>query len=247
MNEYIYGKNAVIMALQQGFPIEKVFLSPSLKDYEFFVGFVKEKSPNTVIEPMPRYIIERKAHHIRSGGICALLPNISPFNSVMTLITTLESHSEKPLIVVLDEIQDPHNFGAIIRSVYGAGFHGVVYQKRRQVGVTAVVASTSAGTCFKIPLCEVTNVARTLVELKKSGYWIYGTDSEANVSLYNAEFVLPLAVILGSEGYGMKRIVRSHCDEIVSIPLSGGLESLNASVAAGVILFEIKRRLTKNG
>ena len=247
MDKYIFGKNAVITAVQQGIPLKKIFISSSIKDYENVFRSIREKNPHSIIETVPKERIEKEAHGIRTGGICALLPEISLHTSVKSLISFLMTRARSPLIVVLDEIQDPHNFGAIIRSVYGAGFDGVVFQKRRQVGVTAVVASTSAGTCFSLPLCEVTNIVRALSELQKSGFWIYGTDSKGSISIYNVVLNTPLAVVIGSEGAGIKRIVRSYCNEIISIPLSGGLESLNASVAAAVVLFEIKRRLTTKG
>ena len=243
MREYIFGNNAILEAIKMGMPIKKVFLSPTLKDFAKLSETFVRLAPEIEIEQLSRRKMESLAGGIRTGGICAVLQDSEPLKSVDTLVAAIKQKTETPLIAALDEIQDPHNFGAIIRSALGAGFHGIVYQKRRQAGITGVVAATSAGACFRIPLCQVVNLSRTLSRLKRLGFWIYGTDKEEGVSLYDVSFNAPLALVIGSEGKGMRRLVRSTCDEIVSIQLHSQLDSLNASVAAGIIMFEIIRQV----
>ena len=243
---YIFGRNAVLEALEMQMPVKKVILSSTLKEFAKLSETVQRFAPHIQIERVPKRSIESLAGEIRSGGVCAVLQDVKPFTSIESMVSKLKNRHELPFLIAVDEIQDPRNFGAIIRSAVGAGFHGVVYQKRRQVNITGAVAAASAGAYFKISLCEVVNIPRTLKQLKHHGFWIYGTDSGNYVSLYDVSFNIPLVLVIGSEGKGIRRLVRDSCDEIITIPLHSSLESLNASVASAVIMFEIMRRMVHN-
>ena len=243
MPEYLFGRNAVLEALNMGLPVKKIFLSPTIKDYAKLSETIQQLSPDTEIEQLSRRKMDSTAGGIRTGGISAILQDIKRLTSIDSLLSIVKKQPVPPLLAALDEIYDPRNFGAIIRSAVGAGFHGIVYQKRRQAGITGAVAATSAGACFKIPLCEVVNLPRAITKLKNSGFWIYGTGVANCTSLYKVQFNTPLVIVIGSENKGMRRLVRTMCDEIITIPLQSGLESLNASVAAGIIMFEIKRQI----
>lgn len=242
MSELIFGKNAVLEAFKAGLPVKRVIVSRTLKEFDRFTEAILQLSPGIKIEITQRKNLDILSKGSRSGGVCAELPAIKPYSSLDKFLSAIKRKTEHPLLVALDEIHDPHNFGAIVRTTLGAGFNGVIYQKRRQVGITGVVVSTSAGACFKIPLCEVVNLPRTLENLKRSGFWVYGTDSKQSNSLYKSRLNRPIVIVIGSEGKGLRKLVRSKCDEVISIPLSSELESLNASVAAGIVLFEVVRQ-----
>lgn len=152
------------------------------------------------------------------------------------------------MVLVLDSIQDPHNLGAIIRTAACAGVNGVIIPRDKAVGVTSTVEKVSAGAVETVPVVQVTNIAQTLERLKEEGFWTYGTAGEAGTSIYRQDFAGKIAIVIGSEGEGLRPLVRRHCDHLVSIPLAGGVASLNASVAAGVVLFEaLRQRTTAEG
>ncbi len=163
------------------------------------------------------------------------------------LADILEKHTvqQDGLLLVLDGVQDPHNLGALIRSAACAGAQAVIIPKDRAVGVTAVVEKASAGAIETIPVVEVTNVAQTLEELKQAGFWIYGADGESPLSIFDQKLSGAVALVIGSEGEGIRPLVRKKCDFLVSIPLQGGVNSLNASVAGGIMLFEVVRQRNK--
>ena len=149
---------------------------------------------------------------------------------------------ENPLLVVCDEISDPHNLGAILRTAECAGAHGVIIPKRRSAGLTAIVAKTSAGAVSYMPVARVANIPSLLKDLKKQGVWVFGTAADGNTTLYNADLKGPAAIVIGSEGSGMSRLVAENCDFLVSIPMKGKITSLNASAAAAILLYEAVRQ-----
>ena len=153
-----------------------------------------------------------------------------------------EKSGEPPFVVVLDEIEDPHNLGAIIRTAECAGVHGIIISKRRAVGITAVVAKTSAGAIEHIPVVKVTNIANAIEELKEKGLWIYGADMDGENFHYEQNMIGPIGLVVGSEGRGISKIVKSKCDFIVRVPMKGKVNSLNASVASAVMIYEIVRQ-----
>ena len=161
---------------------------------------------------------------------------------VMDATLQLVRKGEAPLLVVCDEISDPHNLGAILRTAECAGAHGVIIPKRRSAGLTAIVAKTSAGAVSYIPVARVPNIPALLKDLKKQGVWVFGTAADGNTTLYNADLKGPAAIIIGSEGTGMTRLAAENCDFLVSIPMKGKISSLNASAAAAILLYEAVRQ-----
>ena len=170
-----------------------------------------------------------------------------PYATLEELFAAAEGRGEPPLFVLCDGIEDPHNLGAIIRSADAAGAHGVIIPKRRAAGLTAVAARASAGALEHIPVHRATNLAAALDALKGKGVWVFGAEADGTVSLYEADFAGPAALVIGSEGAGLSRLIREKCDFIVSIPMRGRVNSLNASNAAAVLLFEAVRRRLHGG
>ena len=164
------------------------------------------------------------------------------YASLEDLFAAAEAKSEAPFLVLCDGVEDPHNLGAIIRTAETAGADGVIIPKRRSAGLTAIVGKTSAGAVSYMPVARVSNLPATLEELKKKGIWVYGTAAEGATSLYEADLKGPAAIVIGSEGSGMGRLVREKCDFLVSIPMKGHISSLNASAAAAILLYEAVRR-----
>ena len=162
--------------------------------------------------------------------------------SLEDILENAKSRGEAPLIILCDELTDPNNLGAILRTAECAGAHGVVIPKRRSVGLTAVVAKTSAGAVEHMPVARVSNLVSAMEQLKKAGVWIYGTDAAGKTDLYHADLKGPAAIVIGSEGYGMSRLVAERCDVLLSIPMKGKINSLNAASAAAVMLYEAVRQ-----
>ena len=178
--------------------------------------------------------------HAHQGVIA--LAAMREYVSVQSLLSAAAAKGEPALLVVCDEISDPHNLGAILRTAECAGAHGVIIPKRRSAGLTAIVGKTSAGAVSYMPVARVANLPATLEELKKKGVWVYGTAAEGTTSLYDADLKGPAAIVIGSEGSGIGRLVREKCDFLVSIPMKGHISSLNASAAAAILLYEAVRR-----
>ena len=164
------------------------------------------------------------------------------YATVEEILALAEQRGQAPLLVICDELSDPHNLGAILRTAECAGAHGLIIPKRRSVGLTAVVAKTSAGALEYLPVARVSNIVNTIRELKERGLWIYGTAADADSSLYRTNLTGPAAIVIGNEGEGMSRLVRESCDVLVSIPMKGKISSLNASAAAAVMLYEALRQ-----
>ena len=178
--------------------------------------------------------------HAHQGVIAVAA--VREYASVEDILAAAKAKGEAPLVVICDDLTDPHNLGAVIRTAECAGAHGVVIPKRRSAGLTAVVAKTSAGAVSHLPVARVANLASLLERLKKEGLWIFGAAAEAATPLYDADLKGPAAIVIGSEGSGMSRLVAERCDVLVSIPLRGKLNSLNASAAAAVLLYEAVRQ-----
>jgi 23S rRNA (guanosine2251-2'-O)-methyltransferase len=182
----------------------------------------------------------KKTEQESSQGIAARI--VFPFVSLDVLLNSLEEASKPPLLIALDSIQDPHNIGAIIRSAVAAGANGIIIPKDRSATITATVIKVSAGAVFHLPICRVTNLVNCLNVLKKAGIWIFGAMKEGAKHVYDVDLTVPACLVIGSEGKGLRPFVAENCDLHISIPMQGRLDSLNASVAAGVILFETARQ-----
>ena len=237
----IEGRNAVIEALRSGETIDKIYLAKGETDKT--LGHIASRAREkgiVVVEADRRKLDGMSRTHAHQGVIA--LAAMREYVSVQSLLDAAAEKGEAPLLVVCDEISDPHNLGAILRTAECAGAHGVIIPKRRSAGLTAIVGKTSAGAVSYMPVARVSNLPATLEELKKKGVWVYGTAAEGTTSLYDADLKGPAAIVIGSEGSGMGRLVREKCDFLVSIPMKGHISSLNASAAAAILLYEAVRR-----
>ncbi len=233
----IYGKNAVIEALQEGHA-ERIFVAHGVQP-----GTVKQlqslaRKVDAGFELVPRAQLDQTLKTTRHQGIAAELPDLQ-YAEPDAPFKLAEKRQEKPLLVLLDQITDPHNYGAIIRSAEVLGAHGVVTEERRSAPLSAVVAKTSAGASSHLPLVQVKNLPRYMDEIKARGVWLYGASGEATQRPEQIDWDRPAALLIGSEGTGMRRLVRDKCDELIAIPMRGKVASLNASVAAGILLYSV--------
>ena len=237
----IEGRNAVIEALRVGTAIDKIYLAKGETDKT--LGHIASKARDAgivVVEADRRKLDGMSRTHAHQGVIA--LAAVREYATVESILAAAAEKGEPPLLVVCDEISDPHNLGAILRTAVCAGAHGVIIPKRRSAGLTAVVAKTSAGAVSYIPVARVANIPSLLKELKKQGIWVFGTAADGTTDLYGADLKDPAAIVIGSEGSGMTRLVSESCDFLVSIPMKGHISSLNASAAAAILLYEAVRQ-----
>ncbi len=237
----IEGRNAVTEALQAGAPIDKLYLAKGETDHTLArIAARAKKAGIVVVEADRRKLDAMSATHSHQGVIAVAAAQA--YATVDEILEAAQARGEKPLVVVCDEISDPHNLGAIIRTAECAGAHGVIIPKRRSAGLTAVVAKASAGAVSYMPVARVPNIPALLKDLQQRGLWIFGTAVEGDVSLYQADLKGAAAIVIGSEGDGMSRLARENCDFLVSIPMRGHISSLNASAAAAILLYEALRQ-----
>ena len=237
----IEGRNAVIEALRAGVAIDKIFLMKGETDSALghIASAAREKGV-VVVDADRRKLDGMSRTHSHQGVIA--LAAVREYASVDDILEAARAKGEPPLIVVCDELSDPHNLGAVIRTAECAGAHGVIIPKRRSAGLTAVVAKTSAGAVSHVPVARVPNIPALLKDLKKQGVWVFGTAADGTTALYDADLKGPAAIVIGSEGDGMGRLVAETCDFKVRIPMRGKLNSLNASAAAAILLYEAVRQ-----
>lgn len=237
----IEGRNAVIEALRAGVTIDKIYLQKGETDKTLgHIASTARAAGVVVVEADKRKLDFMSRTHAHQGVIA--LAAVREYVSVEQILKIAVDKGENPLLVVCDEISDPHNLGAIIRTAYCAGAHGVIIPKRRSAGLTSVVAKTSAGAVAHMPVARVPNIPTLLKDLKKQGVWVFGTAAGGTTSLYEADLKGPAAIVIGSEGEGMTRLAEENCDFLVSIPMKGDLNSLNASAAAAILLYEAVRQ-----
>ena len=237
----IEGRNAVIEALRAGTAIDKIYLQKGETDRTLGHVASKARAAGIVVVEADRRKLDAMSRTHAHQGVIALSA-VREYAGVEDILRAAADRGEPPLVVVCDEISDPQNLGAIIRTAECAGAHGVIIPKRRSAGLTAVVAKTSAGAVSYLPVARVPNIPALLKNLKKRGLWVFGAAAEGAVPLYEADLRVPAAVVIGSEGDGMGRLVRESCDLLVSIPMRGRISSLNASAAAAVLLYEALRQ-----
>ena len=237
----IEGRNALTEALKSGRAIDKVYVADGSTDRSLARLTALAKEAGAVIVPTDRRKLDQMSPTGAHQGVIAAVA-AHEYATVDEILELAASRGEPPLIVICDELSDPHNLGAILRTAECAGAHGVVIPKRRSVGLTAVVAKSSAGAVEYLPVARVANVAGVIRELKEKGVWVYGTAADAENELYRTDLTGPAAIVIGSEGEGMSRLVRESCDVLVSIPMKGRISSLNASAAAAVLLYEALRQ-----
>ena len=237
----IEGRNAVIEALRAGTAIDKIYLAKG--DTDSALGHIANTARANgvvVVNADRRKLDEMSRTHAHQGVIAVAA--VREYASIEDIFQRAEEQGEAPLIVLCDELSDPHNLGAVIRTAECAGAHGVVIPKRRSAGLTAIVAKTSAGAVSHIPVARVPNLTALMKELQKRGVWIFGAEMNGTTSLYEADLKGPAAIVIGSEGSGMSRLVAETCDFTVSIPMKGKINSLNASAAAAILLYEAVRQ-----
>ena len=237
----IEGRNAVIEALRAGTAIDKIYLQKGETDKTLGHIASKARSAGAVVVEADRRKLDTMSRTHAHQGVIAL-SSVREYATVEDILRSAETRGEAPLLVVCDELSDPHNLGAVIRTAECAGAHGVIIPKRRSAGLTAVVAKTSAGAVSYLPVARVPNIPSLLKDLQKRGLWIFGTAAGGTTALYDADLRSPAAIVIGSEGDGMGRLVREGCDFLVSIPMKGRISSLNASAAAAILLYEALRQ-----
>ena len=237
----IEGRNAVIEALRTEASIDKIFIQKGEVDKTLGHIASKARAAGIVVVEADRRKLDGMSRTHAHQGVIALAA-VREYVSVDDILADAAAKNESPLIVVCDEISDPHNLGAIIRTAYCAGAHGVVIPKRRSAGLTSVVAKTSAGAVSHMKVARVPNIPSLLKDLKKQGVWVFGTAANGTTGLYAADLKGAAAIVIGSEGDGMTRLAAENCDFLVSIPMKGDLNSLNASASAAILLYEAVRQ-----
>lgn len=236
----IEGRNAVLEAFRAGKTIDKLFVLDGCQDGPIKSILREAKKTDAIINFVEKERLDRLSKTGHHQGVVAQAAAYE-YAEVDDILEAARRKEEPPFIFILDEIEDPHNLGAIIRTANLAGAHGVIIPKRRAVGLTATVAKTSAGAINYTPVAKVTNIAKTIEELKKQGLWFVCADMDGT-SMYKLDLKGPIGLVIGNEGSGVSRLVKEKCDFVASIPMKGDIDSLNASVAAGVLAYEIVRQ-----
>ena len=239
--DMIEGRNALTEALKSGRTIDKVFVAAGDTDKALARLSAMAKEAGAVVVATDRRKLDQMSPTGAHQGIMAQVA-AHEYATVEQILQRAADRGEAPLIVLCEELTDPHNLGAILRTAECAGAHGVIIPKRRSVGLTAVVSKTSAGAVEYMPVARVSNMVNTIKELKKQGVWVYGTAAEGSAPLYRTDLTGPAAIVIGNEGQGMSRLVAESCDVLVSIPMKGQISSLNASAAAAILLYEAVRQ-----
>ena len=237
----IEGRNAVIEALRTQTNIDKIYIQRGETDKTLGHIASKARAAGIVVVEADRRKLDGMSRTHAHQGVIALSA-VREYVSLEDILADAAAKGEQPLLVVCDEISDPHNLGAIIRTAYCAGAHGVIIPKRRSAGLTSIVAKTSAGAVSHMKVARVPNIPALLKDLKKQGIWVFGTAADGTTGLYQADLKGPAAIVIGSEGDGMTRLAAENCDFLVSIPMKGDLNSLNASASAAILLYEAVRQ-----
>ncbi|MBM7555107.1 23S rRNA (guanosine(2251)-2'-O)-methyltransferase RlmB [Thalassobacillus pellis] len=238
--EWIIGKNPVMEALKSGRAINKILISEQLQHQAFQKIQQLAKENGAAVQKVPKKKIDQQVEGNHQGVAASVAAYT--YSTLDDLFAKSEEKGEAPFYLILDEISDPHNLGSILRTADAAGAHGVIIPKRRSVGLTATVAKTSTGAIEYIPVARVTNISRTIDELKERHVWVVGTDADGTEDFRQLDGSMALALVIGSEGKGMSRIVKEKCDWTVQLPMKGKVTSLNASVAASLLMYEVYRK-----
>lgn len=235
------GRNALTEALRSGRTVDKVFIAAGEIDRGLQRLAAEAKDAGAVVVPVDRRKLDAMSTTHSHQGVIALVA-AHEYATIDDILEEAAARGETALIVICDELSDPHNLGAIMRSAECAGAHGVIIPKRRSVGLTATVAKASAGAVEYMKVARVTNINNAINELKEKGVWVFGTAAEGSVPMYKADLTGPAAIVIGNEGDGMSPLVRKNCDMLVHIPMKGRISSLNASAAASILLYEAVRQ-----
>nr|WP_294468542.1 23S rRNA (guanosine(2251)-2'-O)-methyltransferase RlmB [uncultured Sellimonas sp.] len=236
----IEGRNAVLEAFRSGKPIDKLYVLDGCQDGPVRTIVREAKKHDTILNFVSKERLDQLSETKKHQGVIAVAAAYE-YSDVEDMLRLAEEKGEDPFLILLDNIEDPHNLGAIIRTANLAGAHGVIIPKRRAAGLTPTVAKTSAGALNYTPVAKVTNLAKTMEELKERGLWFVCADMDGEV-MYDVNLKGPIGLVIGNEGEGVSRLVKEKCDFTASIPMKGEIDSLNASVAAGVLAYEIVRQ-----
>ena len=238
MSDFIIeGRNPVLEVIESGRPINKIYIAKGQKEGSIkkIIGSAKDKG--IILSYVDRHKIDQLSESDNHQGVMAFVAPYA-YKELEVLLEEISSSEQAPFLIILDEINDPHNLGSIMRTANAVGAHGIIIPKRRAVGLTPVVAKTSAGAIEYVPVCRVTNISRTIDYLKEKNIWVAGADMAGTSSHFQANLKGPLALVMGNEGTGISRLVKEKCDFLIHIPMVGEVSSLNASVAAAVIMYE---------
>ena len=243
-DDQIEGRNSVLELLESGKDINKIYVTRGERHGSInkILGIAKERK--IIVVEKDKRQMDEMAQEENYQGVIAIVP---PFEycDVDDILNVAKEKNEDPFIIILDGIEDPHNLGAIIRTAETAGAHGVIIPKRRAVGVNSTVNKSSAGAVEYMKVARVNNITETMNYLKEQGLWIIGTDMDTDRYYYNQDMTGPIAIVIGSEGFGMSRLVKENCDILVKIPMKGNITSLNASVSAGIVMYEVVKQKNK--
>jgi 23S rRNA (guanosine2251-2'-O)-methyltransferase len=239
--EYIVGRNPVLELLRSGRSVNKIWIAEGSQKGPISQVMSMAKEAKIQVQIVPKKKIDQVADGQVHQGVVALVAAYE-YVEVEDLLRKAADLGEPPFLLILDEIEDPHNLGSILRTADVVGAHGVIIPKRRAVGLTSTVAKSSAGAMEYVPVARVTNIVRTMEELKEKGVWMAGTDATGEQDIREARFDMPIGIVIGSEGKGMSRLVKETCDFVVRLPMVGHVNSLNASVAAALLMFEVMKQ-----
>lgn len=246
-DDVLVGRNAVTEALKSGRGINKLWIASGDREGSVAEIATLAKERGIVVQYVERAKIESLAGGHRHQGVLAYVAPV-PYAELDDILKAAEEKGEAPFLVLLDELEDPHNLGALLRTADATGVHGILIPKRRSVSLNATVAKTSAGAVEYVPVARIGNIAQTLKKLKEKGFWVAGADMDGEKAYYEADLTGPLVLVVGSEGRGMSRLTKEACDFIVSMPMVGRINSLNASVAGSILMYEsMRQRLQKKG
>jgi 23S rRNA (guanosine2251-2'-O)-methyltransferase len=234
----IEGKNPVIELLKAGHPINKILLASNIKPGEAVTEILRlSRAKGIPVERVARHIIDKQSTTSANQGVIAYAA-VKEYVSLEDLLALSAEKNEPPLYVILDGIEDPQNLGSILRTAYASGIHGVIIRERRAAGLTATVAKASAGAVWYMPVASVSSIAQVIEILKRNNLWVIGIDRSGKVEYSQMDFKSPTAIVIGSEGKGLSELVRKRCDFMAHIPMRGEITSLNASVAAALVMYE---------
>ena len=239
--DQVEGRNSVLELLESGRSINKIFVANGEKHGSINKIIALAKERKIIISEIDRSKLNQMSQSDNNQGVIAIVP---PFEycEIEDILELAQERNEDPFVLILDGIEDPHNLGSIIRTAETAGVHGIIIPKRRAAAVNSTVNKVSAGAVEHMKISRVTNISETIQKLKDVGLWICGTDMDTNTEYYNQDLTGPIAIVIGSEGFGMSRLVKENCDFLVKIPMKGKITSLNASVSAGIVMYEVVKQ-----
>ena len=244
-NDKLEGRNSVLEALKANRTINKIFVIKGDREGSIRQIVAMARQKGIIITEVEKSALDSMSTSRSHQGVIALVA-AKEYVEVDDILQIAQDKGQPPFIIILDEITDPHNFGAILRTANAVGAHGVIIPKRRAIGLTSAVSKASAGAVEYVPVARVTNISQTIEYLKKNNVWVVGTDATGEKAFYESDLKGPIAVVIGSEGEGMGKLIREKCDFVVNIPMEGEISSLNASVAAAIVMYEILKQRRKS-